>query len=152
MCLICELFLKIYGMLLKLDKRHKATLHSKEISQPLLHPTMAVRYRKAIGNLTASLNNQEHRSEAHIHLRSLIEKIVLTPNLDQNDLSIDLYGDLAGILQIASKDNSMNTIGIKKRLRQIAANDNHLSEPSVELVAGAGCQRYLPLQIGRAHV
>ena len=28
--------------------------------------------------------------------------------------------------------------GIKKRLRQIAANDNHLSEPSLKLVAGAG--------------
>ena len=26
----------------------------------------------------------------------------------------------------------------KKRLRQIAVNDKHLSEPSVELVAGAG--------------
>ena len=114
-------------------------LQNKEISKPLLHPSMAGRYRKAIGNLTASLNHQEHRSEAHIHLRSLIEKIVLTPNPDQGDLSIDLYGDLAGILTIASQENPMDkATGIKKRLRQIAVNDNHLSEPSVELVAGAG--------------
>ena len=117
----------------------EATLQNKETSKPLLHPSMAGRYRKAIGNLTASLNHQEHRSEAHIHLRSLIEKIVLTPNPEQGDLSIDLYGDLAGILTIASQENPMNkATGIKKRLRQIAANDNHLSEPSVELVAGAG--------------
>ncbi len=32
----------------------------------------------------------------------------------------------------------MNKSGIKKRLRQIAVNDNHLTKPSVELVAGAG--------------
>ena len=86
-----------------------------------------------------SLNHQEHRSEAHIHLRSLIEKIVLTPKPEQKKLSIDLYGDLAGILSIASQENPMNiSAGEKKRLRQIATNDNYSSEPSLELVAGAG--------------
>ena len=35
-------------------------------------------------------------------------------------------------------NNFDNNTGIKKRLRQIAVNDNYLSEPSVELVAGAG--------------
>jgi len=94
------------------------------------------------------LNHQDYRSEAHIHLRSLIEKIVLTPNHGQGDLSIDLYGNLAGILSIASQENPMKNKSLnEKRLRQIAAAGNHSSEPSVNLVAGAGCQRYLPLQI-----
>ena len=33
----------------------------------------------------------------------------------------------------------------EKRLARLVANDNYSSQPSIELVAGAGCQRYLPL-------
>ncbi len=59
--------------------------------------------------------------------------------ISQDDLSIDLYGDLAGILTIASKENAMKNMTQKeKRLGQIAVNDNYLSKPSVALVAGAG--------------
>ncbi len=79
------------------------------------------------------------RSEAHLHLRGLIEKISLTPVLNSDELSIDLFGSLTGILKIASKEILMNNnTPIKKRLRQIAVNDNYSTEPSIELVAGAG--------------
>ncbi len=77
-------------------------------------------------------------------VRGLIEKISLTPVPEADEPSIDLYGSLAGILKIASKgasmsnNNSNNNTGIKKRLRQIAVNDNYSTEPSIELVAGAG--------------
>ncbi len=114
-------------------------LKAKPTSEPLLHPAMAQRYRKSINDLTHLLNQENVRSEAHIHLRGLIEKITLTPHPDSEELSIDLYGSLAGILKIASQENAMNNdISIKKRLRQIAVNDNHSTEPSIELVAGAG--------------
>jgi len=117
----------------------EATLQNKETSTPLLHPSMAGRYRKAIGNLTTSLNHQEHRSEAHIHLRSLIEKIVLTPTPNQDELSIDLYGDLAGIPTIASQENPMNkATGIKKRLINVLSNDNHIYKPSSYNVGSGG--------------
>ena len=114
-------------------------VQDKQVSKPLLHPVMAERYRKEIGHLRESLNHEDSRSEAHLHLRSLIEKIVLTPVPAQDDLSIDLYGDLAGILSIASQENPMKNKSLnEKRLRQIAVNDNFSSEPSVKLVAGAG--------------
>ncbi len=114
-------------------------LKAKPTSEPLLHPAMAQRYRKSISDLTSLLNQEDVRGEAHIHLRGLIEKITLTPMPEQDELAIDLYGSLAGILKIASQENPMNNnTGIKKRLRQIAVNDNYSHEPSVELVAGAG--------------
>jgi len=34
---------------------------------------------------------------------------------------------------------------IEKRLDNMIVKNNHNIEPSVQLVAGAGCQRYLPL-------
>ncbi len=113
-------------------------LKAKPTSEPLLHPAMAQRYRKSISDLTRLLNQEDVRGEAHIHLRGLIEKIMLTPMPEQDELAIDLYGSLAGILKIASQENPMNNhTGIKKRLRQIAVNDNYSTEPSIELVAGA---------------
>ena len=58
----------------------------------------------------------------------------------QKDQSlIDLFGDLAGILRIDSQENTMKNKTLNEKwLRQIAVSDKHLSEPSVELVAGAG--------------
>jgi hypothetical protein len=51
----------------------------------------------------------------------------------QKDQSlIDLFGDLAGILRIDSQENTMKNKTLnEKRLKQIAVNDKHLSEPSV---------------------
>ncbi|MES9993990.1 MAG: recombinase family protein [Candidatus Thiodiazotropha sp.] len=111
-------------------------LKTKPKARPLLHPSMAERYRREISDLRNALNQEETRGEAHEALRGLIEKIVLTPAPETDELTIDLHGSLAGILSIASQETSMNYRN-EKRLRQVASNDN-LSEPSVELVAGAG--------------
>jgi site-specific DNA recombinase len=66
-------------------------------------------------------------------IRKLVDKIVLTPN-DANGLSIDLYGDLAGILKV-----SVGKIlpGGKKR----AASEGYSEAADlqqVKLVAGIG--------------
>ncbi|NJN69834.1 MAG: hypothetical protein HC801_05895 [Nitrospira sp.] len=71
--------------------------------KPLVHPTMAHRYRQQVENLRQTLERSDCRAEAAGHLRALIGKIVLTPVPGRNDLQIDLHGDLAGILQIASQ-------------------------------------------------
>ena len=47
--------------------------------------------------------NKSPKAIAAQFLWSLVEKIVLTPKIGSGDLAIDLYGDLAGILEIASK-------------------------------------------------
>jgi hypothetical protein len=71
--------------------------------KPLVHPAMANRYRQEVENLKESLNRKNARAEASEHLRALIGKIVLTPEPGRDELRIDLRGDLAGILQIASQ-------------------------------------------------
>ena len=54
-------------------------------------------------------------------VRGLIEKIVLTPKDGEDELSLDLHGDLASILSIASEDKSMKVKGnIEKRLEAMA--------------------------------
>lgn len=73
----------------------------KETKKPLLHPKMAQRYKRAVSELKTSLTDDKYSAAASEHLRALVEKIVLTPRSDQKGLSIDLHGDLAGILQLA---------------------------------------------------
>ena len=69
---------------------------------------MGERYAKAVGDLIHSLNDPDHRDESAQILRKLIDKIVLTPvksSEDQSALAVDLFGDLAGILQISERHN-----------------------------------------------
>ena len=106
--------------------------------RPLIHPTMSRRYRSEISALTSALTNGGV-AEAREQVRGLIEKIVLTPKDREDELSIDLHGDLAGILRIATEDKAMrDKVKIEKRLEAMAVNDNDNFEPSVQLVAGAG--------------
>ena len=113
------------------------TIEGKD-TKPILHPSMALRYRRAISGLRKALKSGK-ASEAKQHVRALIDKIVLTPTEDRKDFSIDLYGDLAGILKIASKGECMKHIAQKsRRPGKKAVNDTFLTEPSVTVVAGKG--------------
>ncbi|MCC7266684.1 MAG: zinc ribbon domain-containing protein [Caulobacteraceae bacterium] len=67
----------------------------------LLHPQMAHHYAKSVTNLVGALDSGDQRNEAQELLRSLIDRIVLTPNAAHTSLQIDLHGDLAGILSVA---------------------------------------------------
>ncbi len=110
---------------------------SKEV-RPLIHPTMALRYREAVMGLREALKGGQ-AYEAKEHVRALIEKIVITPKEGRKELSIDLYGDLAGILKIATEGKLMNNASIlTKKLEKEAANDDILFEPSLTMVAGGG--------------
>jgi hypothetical protein len=77
-----------------------ATTHEAPV---LFHPNMASRYHQEIRDLLTSFEEPSFRAEASIILRSLIDRIVLTPREDEKSLSVDLVGDLAGILSIATK-------------------------------------------------
>ncbi|SDH76793.1 recombinase family protein [Roseospirillum parvum] len=70
----------------------------------MLHPNMAQRYRNEVLNLIVALNDEAHRHEAADLLRSLIDKVVLTPNPTRSALTVDVHGDLAGILAMAHKE------------------------------------------------
>ncbi len=86
-------------------------------------------------NLTNALNADENRAEAADLIRSLVDRITLTPN-DEGKLDIYLFGDLAGILSMAANKN-----------RPLQKSDPSVLQ--VKMVAGAGNQRYLQICQGR---
>ena len=93
----------------------------------LVHPKMAEVYRRKVNGLAAALTAEQDRAEAAELLRSLIDRIVLTPNTEDR-LTVDLFGDLAGILGMAAQKNG-----------PLDASDPLVRQ--VKLVAGAGYQR-----------
>lgn len=70
----------------------------------LLHPTMSERYRTEVVNLVAALNDDSKRHEATELIRSLIDNVVVTPS-GLYAMTIDVHGDIAGILNVASPTN-----------------------------------------------
>lgn len=77
------------------------------VEEPVfIHPNMAKRYHDEVQSLIASFNEPDHRQASAELIRSLIEKIVLTPNEDRSALALDLYGELAGILQISASHSA----------------------------------------------
>ena len=63
---------------------------------PLLHPNMAEMYRQKVTELAAALGHPESRLEAAELLRTLVERIVLTP--ENGTLSITLRTASAGVI------------------------------------------------------
>ncbi|GCD60458.1 DNA resolvase [Acetobacter pasteurianus NBRC 3280] len=117
---------------LKLETRRtelEALLASSKAPPPLLHPEMAGVYREQIFRLHEALNSEleTQRQEAAEIVRSLIETIILTPSDD--GMRIDVRGDLASILTIASGTQKSANAGMRSRF-----------DPGsqVQMVAGAG--------------
>ena len=102
----------------------EAMLDGTEEEQVLLHPQMAGHYRQQVAKLTAVLNDDANRAEAADIIRSLVDRIALTPNRD-GKLDIDLFGDLASILALAAnKDGPLDA--------------SDASVQQVKVVAGVG--------------
>lgn len=81
----------------------KSQLETQPADKSLLHPVMASRFHESVKDLANVLNQDDARSEASEHLRGLVYKVVLIPPKGgENDLRIDLCGDLAGILNMAA--------------------------------------------------
>ncbi|KAF3982952.1 MAG: hypothetical protein HFP81_09535 [Methylococcales symbiont of Hymedesmia sp. n. MRB-2018] len=71
--------------------------------KPLFHQAMASCFYEAVKDLRNGLNTENSRNEASGHLPALVDKIVITPKDGEKELSIDLDGDLAGILNMATE-------------------------------------------------
>jgi len=108
-------------------------LENLEEAPVLFHPSMALRYQNEVSKLIESLNNEEHKEEAIDLIRNLVDKIVLTPTKDEKGLSVDLIGDLAGILSIATKDDRAlvkDGLSLLNQSRQEA--ESHCKEVGLE--------------------
>ena len=68
-----------------------------------LHPAFADLYRRKVEKLEVALNDPAIRQEASSILRSMIERIILTPDGTQDcGHRVEVEGDLAAILAAAS--------------------------------------------------
>ena len=105
-------------------------LSKAEEAPVFLHPSLADRYHEKIRELTSALNEESKRTEASDILRSLIEKIVLSPNADRDGLVVDLHGHLAGILSLAEAK-----VGQLKRAQSVRKD---IDFEAVREVAGVG--------------
>lgn len=97
----------------------------------LIHPGMAENYRREVAQLHEALADKDRRAEAVDLIRSLVERIVLTPaTVDGKEtLAIDLHGHLAGILSLAAKTKKP----LSRPLRE-----SDFPVESTKLVAGVG--------------
>lgn len=91
--------------MVKLERRQKdlkAFMAEADAPPPLLHPNMAHHYRAQVEELYAALqeDSEARRMGAAGVLRSLVQEIVLTPDVESGELQIEVRGDLAGILTI----------------------------------------------------
>ncbi|WP_082677547.1 recombinase family protein [Ruegeria profundi] len=89
----------------RIDSRMKQLtmlLEDKTERPVIFEPGIAARYKREVARLIDRLNSNEHREEAAELIRSLVDRIVLTPSQDRDRPIIDLEGDLAGILSVAA--------------------------------------------------
>ncbi len=132
-------------------------LNAKNDEQVVFHPQMAGRYQKEIRNLIATLSDKDNRAEAAHMLRSLIDGVVLTPSEDGTHLVVDLVGDLAGILSVATNRDKRTVKGDLSKLQPVQQNDadgpanspeNGEETASQEALVAGGCSRHkLPKQV-----
>ena len=100
---------RLNAKMLVLEERKReleaSLVHASE-PPPLLHPEMAGYYRRQVNSLQELLSDGSpaERLRATDTLKSLISAIVLTPN--DEGFEIDVQGDLAGILTVASNAKS----------------------------------------------
>ena len=103
----------------------------------------ATYYRQQVGKLHEAL--QEETEEKRLHaadvLRSLVQRIVLTP--EDGELKIEVVGDLAAILNIAVKPKpqtapTANAASPTQNSRPVRAAVLSNLASQVEMVAGAG--------------
>ena len=123
----------------------EALLDVAEEAPPLLHPNMARRYHEQVGRLIETLNILEHRAEAVEVIRSLVEKIVLSPDESENRLVANLHGDLAGILAVSVDKKTFADLdgpAIRRHKEALGLLDETQSpyyyEKKDKLVAGVG--------------
>jgi site-specific DNA recombinase len=82
-------------------------LAEAEEPAPLLHPNMGEIYRRKVSALATALGNTETRLEAAELIRTLVERVILTP--EDGQLGIQLRGALAGILAVATTQKAGQT-------------------------------------------
>ncbi|MGI9508105.1 MAG: recombinase family protein, partial [Geminicoccaceae bacterium] len=86
----------------KQKDRIEARLAKAPPPLPRIHPNVAEIYRAKIQRLEDALSGPDDAREAAEAMRSLIERIVLTPGAKRGEVKAELHGELAAILALTS--------------------------------------------------
>ena len=98
---------------------------SRPVGQPLLHPNLAKVYREKVERLTEAFHEPRHGREIFELIRSLIREVRLVPA--SGGLTIELVGDLAGILALSEAGKGSTASGSKAlQIKMVAGTRNHL--------------------------
>ncbi|ASV84823.1 recombinase zinc beta ribbon domain protein [Ochrobactrum quorumnocens] len=140
--------------MVSLERRKKEVeqfLQEAEEPPPLLHPNMADHYRVQVEDLYEALQEdaEAKRMTAADIFRSLVKEIILTPGEDE--LQIDVRGDLAGILAISLNTKKPATRAGSSQIDLVAgtSSDLNLRRSLVEVVAGGRNHQNLRTQKSR---
>ncbi len=93
---------------------------------PDIHPNVADVYRRKVARLAEALDHPEDRDAAASAIRSLIDRIVLTPGDRRGEMDAVLHGDLGTILEWAGNGHGNANAGTS------------MPDMSVSVVAGVG--------------
>ncbi len=96
---------KVKDRMIELEDRWKELKNILEADNKpvvLLHPKMSITYQAKLDKLFAALSDEQLKDEASGVIRSLIDKIILSPS-EGKTMGITLVGDLAGLLSVATK-------------------------------------------------
>jgi site-specific DNA recombinase len=113
--------------LLEQDKASAAARLAAAQSKPVLrlHPNLPALYRKKVQRLAVALREPDIALQAGEIIRSLIDRIVLTPS--DGGLEVELFGDLAAILAYAADEQLQTPRGLPEmRLSVVAGAPNSL--------------------------
>jgi site-specific DNA recombinase len=101
-----------------------------------IHPNTAEVYRLKVAELEIALNDDSIKAEAGDILRTLIDRVVLTPTADAPDgIDAQLHGDLVAILALSNDDGHKQELPAKgmtgSLLSVVAGARNHLYRTKV---------------------
>ena len=102
------------------------------------HPSMAKTYRDRVAALVRGLGDAEQMEAAKEALRELVDRIVLTPDEAGAALTIDVQGDLAGLLTLATSRRIPSGTGARHAKAPAGAAGAVDFIGELVLVAGAG--------------
>ncbi len=108
----------------------EAQIANVPVAAPVLHPNLALLYRRRVEALHESLNADDSRAEAAEVLRSLIERVDIAPGADGPE--IVLTGEIANMVELAQNAGQSKTAAP----RGAAVPEPYRS--SVKVVAGIG--------------
>ena len=99
-------------------------LEEAEPSVPVLHPNLAVLYRRKVAELTSVLGHPQDRDEADTIIRSLIDDFVVGSTVE--GFRVEFVGEIANMIKIPHGNAAMNIEKCKIAVKRVAGARNQL--------------------------